>query len=104
MSISSIIPIPLTSLGFLSSFGFSAECLGQHAGTHQAGDLGDGNGYSMSLPSFIFPAPISHCIPGNETAVIRWNYGDAQLGACQETIQGGNHFRYWIQDGSRNNR
>jgi len=70
---------------YFLSFGFSGECLGQHAGSHQAANLGDGNGYE------------------NETAVIRWNYGDAQLGACQETIQGGNHFRYWIQDGSSNN-
>ena len=35
--------------GFLSvfrSFEFGAECLGQHAGTHQVLDLGDGNGPS----------------------------------------------------------
>lgn len=35
----------------------------------------------------------------NETAVIRWDYGDPTLGTCTETIQGGNHFRYWVQDG-----
>jgi hypothetical protein len=40
----------------------------------------------------------------NETAVIRWNYGDAALGACKETIQGGNHFRYWVQNGDKANR
>jgi len=40
----------------------------------------------------------------NETSVIRWNYGDAQLGACKETIQGGNHFRYWVQNGPDANR
>jgi hypothetical protein len=66
---------------YFLSFGFSDECLGQHAGEQQAADLGDGNGHK------------------NETAVIRWNYGDAQLGACKETIQGGNHFRYWVQNG-----
>lgn len=38
-------------------------------------------------------------IPVNETAVIRWDYGDATLGTCQETVEGGNHFRYWIQNG-----
>lgn len=64
------------------SLGFSAECLGQHAGDDQGADLGDGNGLK------------------NETAVIRWNYGDPALGACKETIEGGNHFRYWVQDGS----
>jgi len=35
----------------------------------------------------------------NETAVIRYDYLDPQLGTCQETINGGNHFRYWVQDG-----
>lgn len=40
----------------------------------------------------------------NETAVIRWNYGDPQLGSCKETIEGGSHFRYWVQDGSKADR
>ncbi|KDR83057.1 hypothetical protein GALMADRAFT_221038 [Galerina marginata CBS 339.88] len=66
---------------YFLSFGFSGECLGQHSGSDQAVDLGDGDGFQ------------------NETSVIRWNYGDAQLGSCQETIQGGNHFRYWVQNG-----
>ena len=35
----------------------------------------------------------------NQTAVIRWDYGNVELGTCQETIEGGNHFRYWIQNG-----
>ncbi|KAJ7140115.1 hypothetical protein C8R46DRAFT_1200815 [Mycena filopes] len=38
--------------------GFVSECLGQHKGTPQDADLGDGNGYV------------------NETAVLRWDYGD----------------------------
>jgi hypothetical protein len=66
---------------YFFSFGFSGECLGQHAGSDQGANLGDGNGVK------------------NETAVIRWNYGDAALGACKETIEGGNHFRYWVQNG-----
>ncbi|PFH51248.1 hypothetical protein AMATHDRAFT_3242 [Amanita thiersii Skay4041] len=66
---------------YFLSFGFSSECLGQHIGNSQRANLGDGQGYH------------------NETAVIRWNYGDPQLGSCKETVQGGNHFRYWIQDG-----
>ncbi|KIM40952.1 hypothetical protein M413DRAFT_445725 [Hebeloma cylindrosporum] len=70
---------------YFLSFGFSGECLGQHSGSNQAANLGDGNGYR------------------NKTAVIRWNYGDAQLGACKETIQGGNHFRYWVQNGPAGN-
>ncbi|PPR07766.1 hypothetical protein CVT24_003716 [Panaeolus cyanescens] len=70
---------------YFLSLGFSGECLGQNAGSQQAADLGDGNGYK------------------NQTAVIRWNYGDPQLGACKETIEGGNHFRYWVQDGPTGN-
>ncbi|KAA1469736.1 hypothetical protein DENSPDRAFT_639665 [Dentipellis sp. KUC8613] len=70
---------------YFLSFGFSGECLGQHEGNDQGADLGDGNGIK------------------NETAVIRWDYGDPTVGTCQETIQGGNHFRYWVQDGGQAN-
>jgi len=63
------------------SFGFSSECLGQHSGSDQLANLGDGNGYKI------------------ETAVIRWDYGNPALGSCEESIQGGNHFRYWVQNG-----
>ena len=35
---------------------------------------------------------------------MRWNYGDPELGTCKETIQGGNHFRYWAQNGNGGNR
>ncbi|CAL1713028.1 unnamed protein product [Somion occarium] len=66
---------------YFLSFGYSSECLGQHLGDDQAANLGDGNGTK------------------NETAVIRWNYGDPQLGSCRETIEGGGHFRFWVQDG-----
>ncbi|KAK7690122.1 hypothetical protein QCA50_006771 [Cerrena zonata] len=66
---------------YFLSFGYSSECLGQHLGDDQGANLGDGHGYK------------------NETAVIRWNYGDPQLGSCKETIEGGSHFRYWVQDG-----
>jgi hypothetical protein len=45
-----------------------------------------------------------HIFTEIETAVIRWNYGDPQLGACKETIEGGNHFRYWVQNGDSGNR
>lgn len=31
---------------------------------------------------------------------MRWDYGNVQTGTCEETIDGGNHFRYWIQNGS----
>lgn len=67
---------------YFLSIGFASECLGQHSGSDQAANLGDGHGYL------------------NETAVIRWDYGDPTLGTCKETVQGGNHFRYWTQTGS----
>ncbi len=71
---------------FFRSFGFGGECLGQHEGANQAANLGDGNGYV------------------NETAEMRWDYGDPQFGTCKESIQGGDHFRYWAQNGLDGNR
>ncbi|KIJ60206.1 hypothetical protein HYDPIDRAFT_99196 [Hydnomerulius pinastri MD-312] len=68
-------------INYYQSIGFSTECLGQHAGSDQGANLGDGHGYL------------------NETAVIRWDYGDVNLGTCEETIEGGDHIRYWIQNG-----
>lgn len=68
---------------YFLSFGYASECLGQHLGDDQAANLGDGHGYL------------------NETAVIRWDYGDPQLGSCKETIQGGAHFRFWVQNGDK---
>ncbi|KAH9057400.1 hypothetical protein EDB87DRAFT_1107538 [Lactarius vividus] len=70
---------------YFLSIGFAGECLGQHSGSDQAANLGDGHGYL------------------NETAVMRWDYGDPTLGTCKETVQGGNHFRYWTQTGSEAN-
>ncbi|KAF8549916.1 hypothetical protein OG21DRAFT_532885 [Imleria badia] len=67
--------------GLINYYHFSTECLGQHSGDNQAANLGDGDGYL------------------NQTAVIRWDYGNVQLGTCEETIDGGNHIRYWIQNG-----
>jgi len=31
---------------------------------------------------------------------MRYDYGDATLGTCKESVLGGNHFRYWVQEGS----
>ncbi|KDQ62748.1 hypothetical protein JAAARDRAFT_30658 [Jaapia argillacea MUCL 33604] len=70
---------------YFQAVGFSSECLGQHSGSDQGANLGDGNGVK------------------NETAVIRWDYGDPAFGTCTETIQGGNHFRYWVQNGNQAN-
>ncbi|KAJ7490588.1 hypothetical protein FB451DRAFT_622396 [Mycena latifolia] len=70
---------------FFLSIGFAGECLGQHQGDPQQANLGDGNGFL------------------NETGELRWDYGDPSLGTCQETIKGGNHFRYWPQHGASAN-
>ena len=36
--------------------------------------------------------------------MIRYDYGDPTLGTCKETVEGGNHFRYWVQSGSQADR
>ena len=66
-------------------------------------DLGDGNGARTSLSSFKTPIKRER-LTGNETAVIRYDYNDPSLGTCQESVQGGNHFRYWVQNGSGGKR
>ncbi|KAF5360735.1 hypothetical protein D9756_005104 [Leucocoprinus leucothites] len=87
---------------YFVSFGFSGECLGQHSGSDQEANLGDGNGFSKYFSASLRRDSVSQSLgisPENETGVIRWAYGDPELGTCKETIQGGNHFRYWVQDG-----
>ncbi|GJJ13419.1 hypothetical protein Clacol_007673 [Clathrus columnatus] len=77
-------PEVLTDHGFLNwarSIGFSTEFLGLHRGTPQTADLGDGNG------------------PKPEVKVIRQDYGIPFFGTGIESLIGGNHFRYWRQDG-----
>jgi len=70
---------------YFQSVGFSGTCLGQVDGLQESVDLGDGNGTK------------------NQTSVMRWNYGDPTLGTCKETVEGGNHFRYWAQNGKSGN-
>ncbi|KAK0221465.1 hypothetical protein IW262DRAFT_1374024 [Armillaria fumosa] len=72
-------------INYFLSLSFSGECLGQHTGNSQKVDLGDGNGLR------------------NEIAVMRYNYGDPSLGSCTESVKGGDHFRYWVQNGSEAN-
>ncbi|CAE6533858.1 unnamed protein product [Rhizoctonia solani] len=68
---------------FFLSMHFSGECLGQHLGSDQQANLGDGRGAV------------------NETSVMRYNYEDPYVGTCRETVEGGNHFRYWIQKSTK---
>ncbi|SJL07923.1 uncharacterized protein ARMOST_11281 [Armillaria ostoyae] len=72
-------------INYFLSLSFSGECLGQHTGNSQQVDLGDGNGLR------------------NESAVMRYNYGDPSFGSCTESVKGGDHFRYWVQNGSEAN-
>jgi len=81
-------PQVLTDAGILNwarSVNFSTECLGIHLGDPQQANLGDGNGAV------------------NQTLEIRQDFGDAALGTCLETLEGGNHFRYWRQNGTSAN-
>jgi len=70
---------------YFQSIGFSTECFGVSDTTEETGNLGDGNGYQ------------------NQTGVIRWDYADPNLGTCKESEDGGNHFRYYVQNGSQAN-
>jgi len=77
-------PSVLTDAGILNwakSVGFSTECLGIHIGGPQMANLGDGNGAL------------------NQTIELRQDFGDSVLGTCLESAIGGNHFRYWRQNG-----
>jgi len=78
-------PDVLTDAGFLNfarSVGQSTECLGLHLGGPQAANLGDGNGYV------------------NQTAELRYDYGNADIGTCLESLAGGNHLRVFRQNGT----
>ncbi|KAK4702447.1 hypothetical protein P7C70_g3777, partial [Phenoliferia sp. Uapishka_3] len=78
----------LTNAGFLDwgvSVGYGGSCLGQMGGNPQAANLGDGNGVV------------------NQTDLLRWDYGDPVLGTCTETVKGGSHYRYWVQNGTAAN-
>jgi len=70
---------------FARAIGFSTECLGIHLGGPQSANLGDGNGFV------------------NQTVELRQDFGDPVLGTCLESLNGGNHFRVFIQNGPQAN-
>jgi hypothetical protein len=81
----------LTVEGFLlwvTSIHFGVSCLGQANGTAQSANLGDGGGNATQGSG------------NGDNGVLRWNYYDAYFGTCKETFQGGNHFRWWKQEGT----
>ena len=85
---------------YFLSLDFSGECLGQSLGTDQKANLGDGNGpREFGLNKRSSTMSLTNRALVNETAVLRYNYKDPYVGSCKETIQGGNHIRYWTQNG-----
>ncbi|KAM0791275.1 hypothetical protein ACM66B_005751 [Microbotryomycetes sp. NB124-2] len=78
-------PLLMTDDGFtdyLWSVQMSEEFLGQSLGERQAANLGDGNGQI------------------NQTGILRYNFYDRYYGTIRQSINGGNHVRYWRQNGS----
>lgn len=78
--------------GVLSQAGFEefsraiyfspGSCLNISEGGYQTANLGDGNGAKP------------------QTNIMRYNFKQGDGGTCLESLKGGNHFRYWIQNGS----
>lgn len=71
---------------YVRTIGFSFECLDLHIGGLQRADLGDGNGWITE--QFEYRETQGWEAPG------RW------VGACWESLYGGNHFRVWKQNGT----
>lgn len=68
---------------YFESLYFSpGDCGGLSAGGAQQANLGDGSGYR------------------DQGDVLRFNYYQGDTGTCIESIKGGNHLRYFIQNGS----
>lgn len=69
---------------YLESLYYSpGSCLGITLGGPQQANLGDGNGYV------------------NQTLEMRFNYYQGDGGSCLESLHGGNHLRFWTQNGSQ---
>ncbi|TKY90028.1 hypothetical protein EX895_000026 [Sporisorium graminicola] len=58
------------------------SCLNISQGGYQTANLGDGNGAKP------------------QTNIMRYNFKQGDGGTCLESLKGGNHFRYWIQNGT----
>lgn len=66
-----------------SSGSMSDEAFGIHLGDPQLANLGDGKGSTKQIRE------------------LRHNYGEIIFGTLTETLIGGNHLRYWQQDGTK---
>ncbi|KAK7451027.1 hypothetical protein VKT23_012702 [Stygiomarasmius scandens] len=76
---------PFSFLPTQSTLSSSTECFGIHSGDPQSANLGDGNGAVDQLIE------------------LREDFGDPNLGTCLESLNGGNHFRVFTQDGAQHN-
>ncbi|WFD43204.1 hypothetical protein MPSI1_001859 [Malassezia psittaci] len=82
-------PDMLQPEGFLvwaTALGFGVSCLGQ----------GNSEGFMYANLGTENPNVRQGSLSGNN-GVMRWNYGLPEIGTCRETIQGGNHFRWFTQ-------
>jgi len=68
---------------FANAIGFGKECFGAHLGAPQTANLGDGKGWA------------------NQTMELRNDFGVPDVGACWESLVGGNHLRMWRQNGPK---
>ncbi|SJX65241.1 uncharacterized protein SRS1_16066 [Sporisorium reilianum f. sp. reilianum] len=75
-------------LRYATSINFGVSCLGNVNGSNQYANLGDGFGIREQGNY------------GGGNGVLRWNYGDPTFGACKESIEGDNHFRWFLQNGT----
>ncbi|EST08163.1 hypothetical protein PSEUBRA_002248 [Kalmanozyma brasiliensis GHG001] len=75
-------------LRYATSINFGVSCLGNVNGSNQYANLGDGYGIREQ----------GNYDGGN--GVLRWNYGDPTFGTCKESIEGDNHFRWFLQNGT----
>lgn len=83
-------PEVLTPEGFLlwaTSIQFGVSCLGQ----------GDENSFQYANLGKRNERVRQGSASGNN-GVLRWNYGNPSVGTCQETIVGGDHFRWYMQE------
>ncbi|KAJ7213903.1 hypothetical protein GGX14DRAFT_360272 [Mycena pura] len=81
-------PFVLNDEGFtvyVSSLGYSKECMGMHMGRLHLANLGDGDGRKP------------------EELLFRQNYRVPGWGTCWESFVGGQHFRAWRQNGTEAN-
>jgi len=76
---------PFSFLPTQSTLSSSTECFGIHSGDPQSANLGDGNGAVDQLIE------------------LREDFGDPNLGTCLESLNGGNHFRVFTQNGAQHN-